>query len=298
MSIEYWSAKKIKELPGKPDFNNSVCPKFKDVISSIRKTKEGFCLTAGYLIRENKAIKIYIHFEEKDCRDSYKVAFPFPFPINGRIEFPLSKDNVKEDPKNSGNWALQTSIKEITVKNKENESFVYVERFKWFVPLNNKKENPNKPFPLPLLNGLKLYLIVPENKISAGEFDFLSNLHPHIWCEVKKTHVNFYSAEALAAAIKNVPEGFNCVCVLRGGGRNLDVFDNEKIQEAIKENSAKVNPPYLIAGIGHAKDDIKGLRLFDYNASSPTAAAVFLNSQFPISADRDQILPHKKQTPL
>lgn len=294
MVYKYWSASTIKSLPDKEAIINSgVHSKFRGVLSAIKSIKNenngSVLLTAKDLKSEKtvcpKNIMIYVNFDNKE---KGKVAFPFI--EDGIIEFDLSKDNIYGNP---GDYYLNISIKKITIKGSQGELFVYVERFKSFAPLNGWKTDQNSPFLKSLLKGLRLYLIVPENKTSAGEFDFLSNLHPHIWDSIIKKRVNFASAEDIASAIEHIPYSANCACVLRGGESNLDIFNEKVIHNAIQIRKKK-RMIYLVAGVAHGKNGVDGLSVFDHNSTSPTAAAIFLNSQFPISTNRDQVFRQKK----
>lgn len=278
-----------------PSDSYSFSGTFKGVIKTVTNGwNDAVILTAYDFERTPKEpfvkINIYINLDKAE-----KQKIILPFIKNETIKFDFSDKDVFRNKKNE--LSVRTKIKDLTLNCCDGTSLVYVERFKCFVHLNNKKASQNTPFYKSLLKGLKLYLIVPENKTSAGEFDFLSCLHPHIWDKVEKRYVNFGSSEAIATAIKNIPKYFNCACVLRGGEGGLEVFDKESIREAIKERKEKYlpfKPLYLVAGVGHNKNDIKGLQSFDYNAATPTAAATFLNSQFPISTNRDQVFRQKK----
>lgn len=285
MIHEYWTARMLKALSKKEDINNCAYPKFRDVISSIEKTSKGsFYLTAGRMNKKNndqsQSIKIYVNFDKKR-----KGNIAFPFLAGGTIEFPLSINNIHGESKK---WFLNTFIEKMIIKNKQGELFVYVERFKSFIPLNGGKANQYNPFPQSLLKGLRLYLIVPENKTSAGEFDFLSCLHPHIWDSIVKKRVNFGSATDIASVIEHIPYNINCACVVRGGESGLEIFNEEVVCTAIQKRKEK-HMLYLVSGVGHGKNGVDGLSVFDCNLKSPTAAAVFLNIQFPV-VERKNIL--------
>lgn len=168
-------------------------------------------------------------------------------------------------------------------ENKILPALVYIKESNTYAPKIGERKLPGqvKPFFPEGKGGLAIYLICTQTE-GQGEFDFLSHLHPHIWIAIEKHRVNMKDGTSIERGMSytKIPPWANCLCIIVGGGSHIKNFKIDKLYEKIKKIREKRPNLFIVTGIGHTNDYICFGESVDYNATTPTDAARYLNACF------------------
>ena len=114
-----------------------------------------------------------------------------------------------------------------------------------------------------------------KKDIGYGLEDFLSCLR---YGKIEKFDTYMNDPKQIAEKIWEVNKtaGFDCIIIIRGGGVDIDRFNNSKeLENAIRESNIPI-----ILGIGHKRDTLSYANLAAEDCINPTAAAYFINEKF------------------
>ena len=116
-----------------------------------------------------------------------------------------------------------------------------------------------------------------KHSMGAGLEDFLVSLK---YGQVTKFNAMVSKPEQIAMQIYKINEigSFDCICIIRGGGKDDELSNFEKsveLTKAIKESKLPI-----ILGIGHSKNTFDFAQYVAQECINPTAAAYFINERF------------------
>jgi len=198
------------------------------------------------------------------------------------LKFPT--DQIDSENKTFTVTFENIEILEKEVSNNKNlPALVYIKESNTYAPKIGERKLPGqvKPFFPEGKGGLAIYLICTQTE-GQGEFDFLAHLHPHVWKAIEKHRINMTDGTSIEGGMgySKIPPWANCLCIIVGGGSHTKNFKIDKLYEKIKKIKEKRPNLFIVTGIGHTNDYICFGESVDYNATTPTDAARYLNACF------------------
>ncbi len=172
------------------------------------------------------------------------------------------------------------------IKNLKHDEFLYISgkrgTYKGKPQLQNItiikkfKNNQDKELPIEMKH---IGLITGKSSKAKKDFENILNAYnPNkILKKVEVLEVDLKSPKESPTLIANAidiyssKKSIDAICIMRGGGTFLNIFDNSRIIKAIL--NAQKNGKYIITGLGHAEDFTLSDLFANLPANTPTDAA-------------------------
>lgn len=146
-----------------------------------------------------------------------------------------------------------------------------------------------KPFP-DFREKCRVAIITSGNTSANALADIEGVMKDYTFFEMELISVNLGSAEDIARGIRESDgRGFDVLVVTRGGGEQLNVFDERPILDALHNTKT-----FTITAVGHAKDQSLADMVSDYAARTPTDAARYLVEKYTSSLTTQQFTQLKR----
>lgn len=97
--------------------------------------------------------------------------------------------------------------------------------------------------------------------------------------EISEHRINLSDKQIIIGAIRKAATMYDAVCIVRGGGSGLDIFDDIDIAEAVVNLTScpgSGNPVPFICAIGHSSDNTFIRQIADKFCATPTALGTYL----------------------
>lgn len=172
------------------------------------------------------------------------------------------------------------------LKNLEHDKFLYITgtrgtykgkpQLQNITTIKNFKNNQDTELPIEIK-----HIGLVTGKSSRAKKDFKNILNTYIPNKISsKTEVSEVDLKspkesptliANAIDIYSNKKSIDAICIMRGGGTFLNIFDNSRIIKSIL--NAQKNGKYIITGLGHAEDFTLSDLFANLSANTPTDAA-------------------------
>lgn len=141
-----------------------------------------------------------------------------------------------------------------------------------------KDEEAQSHFELPRVKHVAVITGGSAKHPCQGAIDFKKNIYRRNGPRIDYVYVNSNKVSEVIQKLTalDAKGNYDAICIVRGGGDKEDLcqYSSPKLLRAICDASTPI-----ITGVGHANDQLLCDRVADYNASTPTGAANYLNNE-------------------